>query len=408
MKTKYNMKKLILSAAFLVASFATVAQVGVGTTDPKGALEIKSTTSGFIMPQFANLTTIQAIRKANGSTALDSDEQGMEVYNIAEKKIYMWDGTAWVTAGSSGKFVDGTPDTTEAVYTAGNVGIGKTNPSELLDVNGNISFGTGLTSSTPTLNFNNGFGDAITASITTMALTANANVDVFLDSNANNSGETFTISTNNGANQLLQVNQVGNILGAGELTLQGDNLTVGSGSTSSTINLNFDNDFNDKIGVSSGVMDFVANASINISMDSNNNQTSEVFRIFTNNDANLLLNMDHVGNIAFSGTVSSGGTTMSVPDYVFESYYDGESAYNKEYSLIALEEIETYLKKNKHLPRMQSRKEVEKNDGKWDITRATLNNLEKIEELYLHTIEQQKQIDALQTQVKALMATKTK
>lgn len=101
------MKKILLSAVFIAASFTTFAQVGIGTTDPKGALQVTSTTSGVIIPQFADLTAIQAITKADGTTALDTEEQGMQVYNIAEKKNYLWDGTAWVSAnGSAGKFVD--------------------------------------------------------------------------------------------------------------------------------------------------------------------------------------------------------------------------------------------------------------------------------------------------------------
>ena len=98
-------KNIFLTAALVAASFTTYAQVGVGTTTPKGALQVTSTTSGVIIPQFADLTAIQAIKKADGTTALDTEEQGMQVYNIAEKKNYLWDGTAWV-ARSAGKWVD--------------------------------------------------------------------------------------------------------------------------------------------------------------------------------------------------------------------------------------------------------------------------------------------------------------
>ena len=35
-------------------------------------------------------------------------------------------------------------------------------------------------------------------------------------------------------------------------------------------------------------------------------------------------------------------------------------------------------------------------DGFWNLTESNLRNLEKIEELFLHTIEQQKQIKALE------------
>ena len=109
MKTiKLNtMRKLILSTALMAASFTTFAQVGVGTTTPKGALQVSSTTSGVIIPQFADLTAIQAIKKTDGTTALNSEEQGMQVYNIAEKKIYMWDGTTWnVISGGEAKWID--------------------------------------------------------------------------------------------------------------------------------------------------------------------------------------------------------------------------------------------------------------------------------------------------------------
>jgi hypothetical protein len=125
-------KNIFLTAALVAASFTTFAQVGVGTTTPKGALQVKSTTSGVIIPQFADLTAIQAIKKADGTTAIDTEEQGMQVYNIAEKKNYMWNGTAWV-AGGAGKFVDGT-DPLDAVYTAGNVGIGTTAPISRFDI----------------------------------------------------------------------------------------------------------------------------------------------------------------------------------------------------------------------------------------------------------------------------------
>jgi uncharacterized protein (TIGR02145 family) len=108
------MKKILLSAVLFASSFTTVAQVGIGTTTPKGALHVTSTTSGVIIPQFANLTAIQAIKKADGTTDLNTDEQGMQVYNIAEKKTYMWDGTKWSELAAKGS---GDND-------AGNAGIG--------------------------------------------------------------------------------------------------------------------------------------------------------------------------------------------------------------------------------------------------------------------------------------------
>jgi hypothetical protein len=109
------MKKILLSVAIIATSFTTIAQVGIGTTTPKGALQVTSTTSGVIIPQFADLTAIQAITKADGTTALDTDEQGMQVYNIAEKKNYLWDGTSWVS-GTQGLYVEGDTSTRAVFY----------------------------------------------------------------------------------------------------------------------------------------------------------------------------------------------------------------------------------------------------------------------------------------------------
>ena len=164
------MKKILLSVAFIAASFTTIAQVGVGTTTPKGALQVTSTTSGVIIPQFADLTAIQAIKKADGTTAIDTEEQGMQVYNIAEKKIYMWNGTAWVTASASAKFVDGTT-ATDAVFTGGNVGIGITIPETGLHIGedrGTISLERELSNLGPAISFKkfrlNGAGTRIRVS----------------------------------------------------------------------------------------------------------------------------------------------------------------------------------------------------------------------------------------------------
>lgn len=61
------------------------------------------------------------------------------------------------------------------------------------------------------------------------------------------------------------------------------------------------------------------------------------------------------------------------------------------------------MKTNKHLPGVQSREEIKAN-GKWDVTENVRTNLEKVEELYLHTIEQQKQIEAQQKEIDELKA----
>jgi len=73
-------------------------------------------------------------------------------------------------------------------------------------------------------------------------------------------------------------------------------------------------------------------------------------------------------------------TDISVPDYVFEP----------DYKLKSLEEIESYVKENKHLPEIPSAKQIQA-DG-LDVAEMNLLLLKKMEEMTLHMIDQQKQI----------------
>jgi hypothetical protein len=79
---------------------------------------------------------------------------------------------------------------------------------------------------------------------------------------------------------------------------------------------------------------------------------------------------------------------IPTPDYVFE----------KDYNLMALEDLEEFISQNKHLPNVPSAKEVEEAG----LNIAALSNilLEKVEELTLYTIQQQKLIDELTEIVK--------
>jgi hypothetical protein len=76
--------------------------------------------------------------------------------------------------------------------------------------------------------------------------------------------------------------------------------------------------------------------------------------------------------------------TVPGPDYVFESTYN----------LLPLSEVESYIKANKHLPEVPSAKQMEE-EG-LNLKEMNLLLLKKVEELTLHLIEQQKQIDKLE------------
>ena len=60
---------------------------------------------------------------------------------------------------------------------------------------------------------------------------------------------------------------------------------------------------------------------------------------------------------------------------------------------MSLEELAAYIKKNHHLPNIPSQSKLDKYG--LDLKSFSLSLLEKIEELTIHLIEQQKQIEFL-------------
>ena len=77
---------------------------------------------------------------------------------------------------------------------------------------------------------------------------------------------------------------------------------------------------------------------------------------------------------------------INIPDYVFEA----------DYELKSIEEVEAYIKANKHLPEVPSAKEIEAEGLSLGDMDATL--LKKIEELTLYIIELKKEIEVLKAE----------
>ena len=83
----------------------SIAQVGVGTTSPKGALDITSSTNGFLMPRIALTASNVAAPVVNPATGNSVLEIGTAVFNTATTAgtygvipgIYYWDGSNWVS-----------------------------------------------------------------------------------------------------------------------------------------------------------------------------------------------------------------------------------------------------------------------------------------------------------------------
>jgi hypothetical protein len=81
------------------------------------------------------------------------------------------------------------------------------------------------------------------------------------------------------------------------------------------------------------------------------------------------------------------------PDYVFEHYFLGTSAIKPEYQMPTLKEVASFIETNHHLPDIPSAARIDE-EG-LSLKAMNLVLLQKIEELTLYTLEQQKEIETL-------------
>ena len=130
MKTIYKVKKLILSAAFLAASITTVAQVGIGTTEPEATLDIEGSVLRIKQSAFGAPTTGKGLELRTPSATLS------EIY------AFNRDGSIFMDIGI------GLNSNQIYLKQNGNVGIGISNPSHRFEIHPNS---IGLTTGSNTL-----------------------------------------------------------------------------------------------------------------------------------------------------------------------------------------------------------------------------------------------------------------
>jgi trimeric autotransporter adhesin len=158
------MKMKLLLVLMVSISAISFAQVGIGTTTPNGALDVSSTTQGFLLPRVALTASNVAapvVNPAGGALA-----NGTLVYNTATAGVfpnnvlpgyYYWNGSqwirlnadaSWITHGNSGtdasiNFI-GTTDNVDLVFRRNNLFSGRLNTS-------NTSFGVESLSNAATI-----------------------------------------------------------------------------------------------------------------------------------------------------------------------------------------------------------------------------------------------------------------
>lgn len=139
----------------------------------------------------------------------------------------------------------------------------------------------------------------------------------------------------------------------------------------------------------SGSTKFLVNSNGGVSIGSTS--TPPQNGLYVNGSVGIGTTTVHNYKLAVAGKIITEELVVKLlanwPDYVFEESYD----------LKSLDEVEQYINEHKHLPNVPSAREVEENGIGIGEMNAIL--LQKIEELTLHAIKQQKMIEELQKEV---------
>jgi len=103
-----------------------------------------------------------------------------------------------------------------------------------------------------------------------------------------------------------------------------------------------------------------------------------------------------------NGTITTVSSYYA--DYVFEDYFKGFSDIKADYKFKSLSDIDAFIKANKHLPGITPINELEKTkEGySFNVSELSIQLLEKTEELYLHVIEQQKELETKNNEIQKL------
>lgn len=125
------------------------------------------------------------------------------------------------------------------------------------------------------------------------------------------------------------------------------------------------------------------------------NQYFEPFRVY--GDGRTIIGYQQVPGHT-SAFLSVSGEIVCKALYVFKPVSWQDRVFSSDYKLQELTEVEKYIKENNHLPGIKPEKEILENG--YDVNEVDAALLEKIENLYLYVIKQQKEIDELKSKLK--------
>lgn len=393
------MKKLLftlLISIFLTKGFAQ-------------SSEIKPN-QGISVPQFTTAFITAMTTQPKGTVVFDSDLNVMKYF----------DGTTWQSMSGGGGGYEWTTNGIDILNTnAGNVGIGTANPIySRLQINGGVGAsaamfgadktGVSINADNPEVGLNyffNGTTKTIKAGYA-VNIGMYPNTGDFYIGNFNGNVSNADFGDIVGYQNVMTIKQNGNV-GIGttspynKFEVYGNSYLSGTSILSSPTNIsaivsNAADDGAIKIYSPNG---FAGSKYITIDKESiQARRTSNAFPS-TMSEQNLKLN-PFGGNVGI-GTGTTALTyklevngTARTKEVIVETGW-ADYVFEEDYKLKSIDELEVFVKENKHLPNIPKASEIETNGLKVGETNKAM--MEKIEELALYIIQLKKEIDVLKS-----------
>jgi hypothetical protein len=390
-KSKLDVKgNLTIGATYAGINAATAngaiieGNVGIGTTTPISKLQVNGdltigsgTVNANTTKLFINNPVVGPGSTPGRKWALSSGLNGISESNFG---IYNW-----------------TDSQTAPLFTiadTGNVGIGTSTPTAKLEVNGNINV----------INASNkivGFNDAVNYYIGSYPVAGSAGFDIH-----GYGGIRFGDRTSNSVMQITNGNVgIGITTPVEKLEIAG-NAKISSYSPMLILQRDTPTGGFTQ-GIQTKMQDgtnnwFFGNVQPNRFSVCKGDYTMPLMSVFdTGNVGIATANPDEKLTVKGKIHAEEVRIDLLVPaDYVFQKYYTGTSALKSDYVMPTLDEVAQYTKVNNHLPSIPSAEEMKKNG----VQLGEMNNLllQKIEELTLYAIEQEKRLLLLENQIKQL------
>ena len=97
--------------------------------------------------------------------------------------------------------------------------------------------------------------------------------------------------------------------------------------------------------------------------------------------------------LRINGSITA--TNSYYADYVFDNYFEGYSNLKYDYKFYDLTSVDRFIRTNRHLPGITPIADLEKTDlgYSFNVSELSIQLLEKTEELFLHVIDQQKELN---------------